>query len=66
MATTDPIIQDGELTPKAAFIFGKILGAWITYREKHDVDKQETLFQALAEYERLMLAADSKDQWLKT
>ena len=69
--TTDPIIQDGELTTKAAFIFGKILGAWIAYREDHDFDEKETLFQALAEYEKLMrsdtpLRKASYIKWLKT
>jgi len=55
MATIDPIVQNGELTAKAAFILGKILGAWITYREKHDFNREEPLFRVLAEYEKLMM-----------
>ena len=62
MATLDPIIQDGELTDAAAFIFGHILGAWMTFRGSHDFRNQtficessDALFEALAKYEKLMI-----------
>ena len=61
MATIDPIIQNGELTAKAAFILGHILGAWTTFRESHNLNKEtvmckssDALFKALAQYEKLM------------
>ena len=61
MATLDPMIQNGELTSKAAFILGHILGAWTTFRESHDLSRptftcqsSDALFEALAQYEKLM------------
>lgn len=61
MATIDPIIQNGELTAKAAFILGHILGAWVTFHKSHDLNKEtvvcrssDMLFKALEQYEKLM------------
>jgi len=58
MATLDPLIQDGELTAKAAFILGHLLGAWMTFKEQHYVliaEHPDSLFEALAAYQELII-----------
>lgn len=62
----DPIIQSGEITPGAALIFGKLLGAWMVFRESHDLesakvsccDRTKRLFKVLQEFENLMMRKD--------
>ena len=62
MATSDPIIHNGEITPKAAHILGQLLAAWIVFKESHDLESEKiqccekttALFRALTTYEKMM------------
>ena len=62
---TDPIVHNGELTSKAAFVLGHILGAWFTFRQSYDLSRpsftcksSDALFEALAQYEKMMFPKD--------
>lgn len=51
------------MTPEGALALGYLLGAWLTFKKSHDLkseklqccEKSKQLFEALDEYEKLMM-----------